>query len=144
MSSATEIVRTGAILAYALLIVAFGCSGYFMINSIARANESFVRVGEIVAAGGTYDFSDDIEPVTDEPGTTTLPKPQELVSSVSKACYVGGCSGQICSDRQDVISTCEWRESYACYADAVCERQASGGCGWTMDADLRSCINRTN
>lgn len=144
MNSTTEIVRTGAMLAYALLIVAFGCSGYFMINSIARANESFERVGEIVAAGGAYDFSDAVEPVVDDSGTTTFPQPQEPVSSVSKACYVGGCSGQICSDRQDVISTCEWRESYACYADAECERQTNGRCGWTMDTELRSCINRTN
>jgi hypothetical protein len=144
MNTTTEIVRTGAMMAYALVIVAFGCSGYFMIDSIARANESFERVGQIVAAGGTYDFSDSPKPAANTPGTSTTPQPTKLAPVVSKACYVGGCSGQICSDRQDVVSTCEWRESYACYADAVCERQASGNCGWTMDAELRSCINRAN
>src|SRR5690606_11183100 len=35
--------------------------------------------------------------------------------ATAKQCYVGGCSGQICSDQEGVISTCEWREEYACY-----------------------------
>jgi len=55
MNSSTEVARTGAMFAYTLILAAFGCSGYFMIDSIARANESFERVGQIVAAGGVYD-----------------------------------------------------------------------------------------
>lgn len=55
-------------------------------------------------------------------------------------CYVGGCSGQICSDRDDVVSTCEWREEYACYQRARCERQADGQCGWTQTDELRQCL----
>src|SRR5690606_36797473 len=51
-------------------------------------------------------------------------------------CYVGGCSGQVCSDRPDVMTTCTWRPEYACYQDATCERQASGECGWTMTPEL--------
>ena len=55
-------------------------------------------------------------------------------------CFVGGCSSQICSDRPDVISTCEWRDEYACYASATCERQADGACGWTPTAELEACL----
>lgn len=55
-------------------------------------------------------------------------------------CYVGGCSGQLCSDRQDVASTCEWREEYACYQQAQCERQADGQCGWTQTNELMQCL----
>jgi len=29
---------------------------------------------------------------------------------------------------------------YACYADATCERQADGACGWTEDAVLAACL----
>lgn len=56
-----------------------------------------------------------------------------------RACKPTGCSGQICSD-EDVASTCEYREEYACYKTAACERQPDGECGWTETASLRSCI----
>jgi len=55
-------------------------------------------------------------------------------------CYVGGCSGQVCSDQPDVITTCEFRTEYACYRTATCERQADGACGWTQTAELRACL----
>lgn len=56
-------------------------------------------------------------------------------------CYRGGCSSQLCSDQPDMVSTCEFREEYACYQSAVCERQASGQCGWTETSDLRACLD---
>ena len=57
-----------------------------------------------------------------------------------KTCYVGGCSGQVCSDKEGVISTCEWRPEYACYHAATCEVQADGNCGWTQTAALQACL----
>jgi len=57
-------------------------------------------------------------------------------------CYVGGCSSQLCTDTPDAVSTCEYREAYACYQGATCERQASGNCGWTETAELRSCLQK--
>ncbi|KYF88003.1 hypothetical protein BE20_00240 [Sorangium cellulosum] len=40
-------------------------------------------------------------------------------------CVVTGCSGQVCAD-QDVLTTCEWREEYACStASASATRPAS-------------------
>lgn len=56
-------------------------------------------------------------------------------------CYVGGCSGQICSDEPGAISTCEYRAEYACYKTAKCERQASGRCGWTETSELKMCLD---
>jgi eight-cysteine-cluster-containing protein len=55
-------------------------------------------------------------------------------------CFIGGCSSQICSDQEDVVSTCEWREEYACYKTATCARQADGRCGWTPTPELRACL----
>lgn len=57
-----------------------------------------------------------------------------------KTCFVGGCSGQICSDREGVISTCEWRDEYACYDTATCEVQGDGTCGWTQTEELNACL----
>ncbi|MGK4002598.1 hypothetical protein WMF31_08240 [Sorangium sp. So ce1036] len=56
------------------------------------------------------------------------------------ACVVTGCSGQLCAD-EDIASTCEWREEYACYAKhGVCERDASGECGWRETPELAACL----
>ncbi len=74
-------------------------------------------------------------PITFEKAPTGTPE-------VAKACVVSGCSGQICAD-EEMMSTCEFREEYACYKNAKCERQTSGKCGWTETAALRTCIDRT-
>lgn len=55
-------------------------------------------------------------------------------------CFVGGCSSQLCTDRDDIASTCEWLEEYACFRTATCERQADGACGWTETPELRACL----
>jgi len=63
-----------------------------------------------------------------------------IVEPIASGCYVGGCSSQICSDDPDVITTCEFREEYACYRTATCERQATGQCGWTPTDELNQCL----
>lgn len=68
--------------------------------------------------------------------------PQTSTSTTTqKACYVGGCSAQVCSDQPNAVSTCEYRAAYACYKTAKCERQATGQCGWTETPALAACLN---
>jgi eight-cysteine-cluster-containing protein len=55
-------------------------------------------------------------------------------------CFKGGCSGQVCSDREGVVSTCEFEPEYACYRSAECARHADGACGWTQTAELTECL----
>ncbi len=62
------------------------------------------------------------------------------IEPTGTTCIKSGCSGQVCSDH-NVISTCEYREEYACYKSAVCERQADGNCGWTQTKELEQCLN---
>jgi len=80
--------------------------------------------------------------VTGPAGSAKSLQATQFFLPVKKAptCYKGGCSGQVCSDRPDVITTCEWREEYACYQTATCEAQADGSCGWTKTADLDACL----
>lgn len=54
-------------------------------------------------------------------------------------CVVTGCSSHVCAE-DHVATTCEWREEYACYRDATCERQANGACGWTETDELLECL----
>lgn len=59
-------------------------------------------------------------------------------------CVVGGCSGQSCGEPEDesgLITTCEYREEYACYKQhGVCERNAQDQCGWRPSQELQDCI----
>jgi eight-cysteine-cluster-containing protein len=54
-----------------------------------------------------------------------------------------GCSGQLCmsADGDPIFTTCEWREEYACYQNAMCEKQADGDCGWTPTDELAECLD---
>lgn len=54
-------------------------------------------------------------------------------------CIVTGCSNQICAP-DERITTCEYKDEYACYADAVCEIQQNGDCGWTLTDKARECL----
>jgi hypothetical protein len=63
------------------------------------------------------------------------------IAECRKACVKGGCSQTLCIEEgEDVMTTCEWRDEYACYQTASCERQADGACGWTDTPDLQACL----
>lgn len=53
-------------------------------------------------------------------------------------CFRTGCSGQYCAS-ENLVSTCEFRPEYACYADEYCGCQ-NGKCGWANDPVLEQCI----
>lgn len=56
-------------------------------------------------------------------------------------CTVGGCSGTLCTESgEDMASTCEYRDEYACYKQSTCERQSSGKCGWTQNDLFKACM----
>ena len=59
---------------------------------------------------------------------------------VDDGCFIGGCAAEVCSDRDDVASPCIWREVFACFRTATCERQVDGACGWTQTAELEACL----
>jgi hypothetical protein len=63
-------------------------------------------------------------------------------AAASGKCYVAGCSAQLCVEEseKDIITTCEFKEEYACYKDAQCERQTDGKCGWTPNEELVACL----
>lgn len=82
---------------------------------------------------GIFSVTDSVEVETDE-------IPDKPVAQPSGTCYVGGCSSQLCTDTPDAVSTCEYREEYACYQNAICERQSNGACGWTQTQALKACV----
>ena len=57
-------------------------------------------------------------------------------------CSRTGCSGQICA-AQSVITTCEFREEFACYADPAITTCGcrDGLCGFDPTPELSQCLN---
>ncbi len=101
-------------------------------------NDQLTAPSGIIVAGDRYTFK--ISGRSGK-GRTVSNGFHRLANAPAAAdCFVGGCSGQVCSDREGVITTCEWRPEYACYQDAACERQPSGSCGWTPSATLNACL----
>jgi len=68
-----------------------------------------------------------------QPSSSSLPG--------TKPCVKTGCSSEICADH-NVPSPCIFRQEYACYQKATCERQADGNCGFTRTPELSACLSR--
>lgn len=100
-------------------------------ESAREFNLGTATANNVVIRGYTFTLHD----ATETTATITVAKQGEQAS-----CYIGGCSGQICSEREGVASTCEYKEEYACYKAATCERQSNGQCGWTQTPELQACL----
>ncbi|MEJ7600296.1 MAG: DUF6748 domain-containing protein [Kofleriaceae bacterium] len=100
-------------------------------------NEVFEPHGLIIA-GDRYTVS---ENGLSARGRTATAVYRRLTSAdPNGVCFVGGCAGTVCSDKEGVVTTCEWRDEYACYAEATCARSATGTCGWAPTAELEACL----
>lgn len=75
-------------------------------------------------------------------GKSNPPAPGPGTGAPQAACVAGGCSSHMCIEEGSPggISTCEYRDEYACYQSATCERQPDGQCGWTPTPELEACI----
>lgn len=96
---------------------------------------ALVAISFYVLRSPTEPLPEDQTPISD---TASNP---EVAGAATGGCFIGGCSNQICSDQSGAVSTCEYREEYACYQSAKCERQASGQCGWTETPEFAICMN---
>eukprot|EP01017_Pseudomicrothorax_dubius_P039109 TRINITY_DN5956_c0_g1_i4.p1 TRINITY_DN5956_c0_g1~~TRINITY_DN5956_c0_g1_i4.p1 ORF type:complete len:141 (-),score=31.53 TRINITY_DN5956_c0_g1_i4:90-512(-) len=71
---------------------------------------------------------------------------EELLRETEKAsnCRRTGCSGQICAS-EDIVSTCEWREEYACFRHAICGRfgkEESNECQFLYNPTYYECLEK--
>ncbi|MDO8739962.1 MAG: hypothetical protein Q7J54_00115 [Candidatus Woesearchaeota archaeon] len=92
-------------------------------------------VKKVIKNGYIFELKDVIE------NTATITISKELKTLGN--CYIGGCSKEICSDKEGVVSICMYKKEYACYKNAKCERQINGQCGWTQEPQLQACL-KTN
>lgn len=71
------------------------------------------------------------------PGCASHGPPQERTDG---SCFIGGCSGEVCSGSPEVITPCTWDDAYVCLREATCARQPDGACGWVPTPELRACL----
>jgi len=130
-----------------LVLLAFAIGGSVFILSDSKSKPpTITNFEECAAAGNTVmesyprqcavpggeTFVEDITIPIDRNGGDTD-------KSTTGDCIITGCSGHVCSE-VEVITTCEYREEYACYNNATCERQNDGECGWTLTSKLEMCL----
>jgi hypothetical protein len=96
----------------------------------------------VIVAGDRYSFTESGRPGKGRTATQAYRNVANIGPTVNDGCFVGGCSSQLCSDTEGLVSTCEFREEYACYREsfATCEKQSNGHCGWTQSGELQACV----
>jgi hypothetical protein len=80
-----------------------------------------------------------LSPKANSASPTPAPEATKKSSAGRDGCIVGGCNGEICSDKE-VASPCIYKPEFECYRNAVCEKQSDGNCGWTSTAELTACL----
>jgi len=101
-------------------------------------NAMFTSPSGIIIAGDRFFTTENGQKVKNRTATAAFHRLAD--APAQGACFVGGCSSEVCSDQEGVITTCEFHPEYACYQSATCARQADGNCGWTQTAELQACI----
>lgn len=94
------------------------------------------------------------QPTVQLPTPVPMPNPNPVPPSAvpqNLECVIAGCSKQLCLNKAEagnIMSTCEWRDSYACFQKlGHCEVvQGPGGqpaCGWRPTSALLACLKET-
>jgi len=57
-----------------------------------------------------------------------------------KKCYIGGCSGEICSDQADIVSTCEILPGMECLKKGTSCKPINNECTWVLSQNAAQCF----
>lgn len=65
----------------------------------------------------------------------------ETTCTSDNDCMRSGCSGTVCQawDAEPTMTTCEWREEYACFKKIECGC-TEGQCVWQMTPEFSTCL----
>lgn len=127
--------KTGSLSTYIILLVLIFVTAVFYLISATVKNSYLGKYPQPVVSS------------TPNPSPSAIfnatPKTSTNSGKLSTNCKIAGCSGQFCisNDSEPEFSTCEYREEYTCLKYSVCEKQASGICGFTPTDDYLSCLN---
>ncbi len=112
--------------------------------------EGFLQLGNTTTIGALSITLEAVSPIKTTK-VTLQPKDYQFTIRVEKTntttaksqCYIGGCSSELCTDTEHMVSSCIYRDSFVCYKGAACARQSTGSCGWTQTTALKQCLAGT-
>ena len=72
---------------------------------------------------------------------TDVESPIEMECQTDNDCIKEGCSGTMCQTKntEQVMTTCEWKEEYACYKQIACGC-INNKCAWDKTEEFDTCI----
>ena len=84
---------------------------------------------------------EDTPPDYQVPPTEDEIPPTEAECKTDNDCVTGGCSGTLCQskDAEPLMTTCEWREEYACYKQTSCSC-INEKCQWKETQEFKTCL----
>ena len=90
-------------------------------------------------------LADDEEKEAEEPGEEkekekTEEHEEEKKEEVVKECFIGGCSGELCTDDSDAITTCELLPGMECLAEEMSCQLVEGECKWVLSTEAAVCF----
>jgi hypothetical protein len=95
----------------------------------------------LAACGSSSSSTPPTPPTTETPAPTDPTATPTAPGTDGAGCARTGCSNTVCAEvGKEVMTTCEMRPEYSCYASATCEKQADGACAWTQTEALSTCI----
>jgi hypothetical protein len=108
-------------------------------NSSADGNTNSLEISKF--------FDEESKPAETSPSTNLSTKNDYSKSAVTVvgACKIAGCNNELCVDSdEEVFSACTSDRANICLADATCEVQMSGDCGWTYTDSINVCRDGYN
>lgn len=96
----------------------------------------------IIAAGIIYVLPRQND--TENNNSSTSVNAKVIECDRNSDCLVGGCSNTLCLPRDlapSVMTTCEWRDEYACFAQNTCGC-VDHQCQWAGSEQYLDCVNK--
>jgi hypothetical protein len=141
------------IISIIIVVVLAAVGFYFLRYSKSPMSNTKTPIGDYSGITSFRDCADAGFSVTQSlPHQCRTPDGRILVEGVNNptaplvkdGCYVGGCGSQLCTDQPATVSSCVFKDEFACYKTAICARQTNGACGWTQTPELEACVWASN
>lgn len=117
--------------------------GFFVLFFVTLGTAAAIYTFKEVSRNNNNEL-EQIPSITPQPSTEFEISPAPTTAQPTTAeCVMAGCSGQLCVNKgqdEGLVTTCEYKEEYACYKTATCEVQPNGKCGWTPSPQLLLCL----
>lgn len=74
-------------------------------------------------------------PETEEEPATDRPEEEPV-----KECFIAGCSGELCTDDPEAVTTCELLPGMECLAEEMSCQLVEGECSWVLSRKAAECF----